>query len=129
MTCPVGQLLSYSFTAHTIENRTDTCVTSNKCVDYLHVIFPGGTDEEITCGQEPDLNTEFADGYSEFNVEFYANRYEEAAGFFMIVTCYPPPTPPPMRKRETAKSEECSRVSDAVRPTVDGGALLVSLSY
>ena len=126
MTCPVGWLLSYSFMAHDIEDRTDTCVTPNKCVDYLHVTFPG--DEEVTCGQEPPLNTVFADGYSEFKVEFYANRYEEAAGFLMIVTCFPPPIPPPMcrGKRQTAESEECSRVSDAARPTADGGAQLVS---
>ena len=128
MTCPVGWLLSYLFMAHDIEDRTNTCVTPNKCVDYLHVTFPDGADEKITCGQEPALYTEFADGYSEFNVEFYANRHEEAAGFLMIVTCFPPPTPPPMNpgKRQTAESEECSRVSDAARPTANGGAQLVS---
>ena len=128
MTCPVGKLLSYSFTSHVLEERTDTCVTPNKCVDYVHVTFPDSSDEETTCGQEPG-NAVFADGYSALKVEFYANRHEESAGFYMTVTCSTPSTPPPMGKRQTAESKECSRVSDAERPTVDGGAQLVSLSY
>ena len=128
MSCPEGMLLSYSFASHVLEERTDTCVTPNKCVDYVHVTFPDSSDEETTCGQEPG-NAVFADGYSALKVDFYANRHEEAAGFFMTVTCYPDQIPPPMGKRQTAESEGCSRVPDAERPTVDGGALLVSLSY
>ena len=126
MTCPEEMLLSYAFTSHVLEERTDTCVTPNKCVDYVRVTFPDSPDEDTTCGQEPD-STDFADGYSAFNVEFYANRHEEAAGFLMTVTCFPPQTPPPTEKRQTAGSEECSRVPNAERPTADGGAQLVSL--
>ena len=128
MTCPEGMLLSYSFTSHVLEERTDTCVTPNKCVDYVHVSFPDSSDEETTCGQEPG-NTVFADGYSALKVEFYANRLEEAAGFFMTVTCYPDPNSSPTGKRQTTENAECSRVSDAERPTLDGGAELVSLYY
>ena len=127
MTCPEGRILSYMFTGHILEERTNTCVTADKCVDYVHVTFPNSTDEEITCGQEPGLNEEFADGHSAVDVEFYANRHEQADGFSMTVTCSDPEPPPSKRRRrQTAETEDCSVVSCAERPTVDSEAQLVS---
>ena len=125
VTCPEGMILTYMFMEHVLENQTeDTCVT-DKCVDYVRVTYLNGTDENTSCGQKPD--TLFADGYSALYVEFYANRYEQAAGFSMSVTCSEPEPPPSRRKRrQTAESAECSVVSDAERPTVDSEAQLVS---
>jgi hypothetical protein len=126
VTCPAGMLLTYSFTGHILEDRTSTCLTPNKCVDYVHVTFPNVLDEDITCGQEPALNSPFANGDVGFSVEFYANRHEEADGFSMLVTCITPPPPPGRRRRriQTEGSGECSLVSNAERPTVDGEAQL-----
>ena len=128
MTCPMGKTVHYMFTGHTLEDRTDTCVTASKCVDYVHVTFPNSIDEEKTCGQEPALNTLFADGHSGVFVEFYANRYEQAAGFSMDVKCCDPGVSPSRKRRQTSESVECSLVSNAERPTVDGEAQLVSFS-
>ena len=111
------------FANHVLENQTDTCVTSDKCVDYVHVTFPSSTEEVTSCGQEPDL---FADGYSAFNVEFYANRHEQDTGFSLTVWCSEPDEPQSRRRRQTTGSERCSQVSNAERPTVDGEAQLVS---
>ena len=132
MTCPAGMLLTYSFTGHILEDRASNCSTTDKCVDYVHVTFPNTLDEDITCGQEPALNSPFANGDVAFSVEFYANRHEQAAGFSMLVTCITPPPPPPppgKKRRQTDGNGECSLVSNAVRPTVDGEAQLVSLNH
>ena len=130
VTCPAGKCLAYMFAGHALEERTDECVTSDKCVDYVHVTFPGSTEEVTSCGQEPDLNTLFADGYAALYAEFYANRLEQTAGFSMDVICYDPGSPPSRRRKrsQTAGNETCSVVSGTVRPTVDGETQLVSFS-
>ena len=128
VTCPAGMCLAYMFADHVLENRTDTCVTPDKCVDYVHVTFPSSTEEVTSCGQEPDLNTLFADGYGALYAEFYANRHEQAAGFSMDVICYDPEFPPSRRRRQSAGRERCTRMSNAKRPTVDREAQLVSFS-
>ena len=128
VTCPEGMILAYSFTTHVLENRTDTCETTDKCVDYVQLTFPNSAEKVTSCGQEPDLNTLFADGYGALYAEFYANRHEQAAGFSMDVICYDPEFLPSRRRRQSAGSERCTRVSDAKRPTVDREAQLVSFS-
>ena len=150
MTCPAGKILAYKFVGHLLENRTNSCVVANKCVDYVTVSFPNTTDEEKTCGSEAATDTLFADGYSAVNVEFYANREEENNGFAMDVLCYEPGVTParrrrrrrqavregePVRQRPVTEEQlvrerptECVRVSSTTEtPTVDSAQQLVSI--
>lgn len=131
MTCPAGMLLSYMFLDHGLENRTNTCVVSDKCVDYVTIRYPDSADELKLCGHEPELNTFFADGYSAIEVEFYANREEEDNGFSMDVRCTEPVVGSSRRRRqlEPATDRECVEVSSAERPTVDSSLQLVSICF
>lgn len=123
------------FQDHHLENRTNSCVVADKCVDYVTVTFPNSTDEEKTCGTEPPLGTIFLDGHSEIDVEFYANRHEQATGFAMNVLCYEPGTAPARRRRRRRRIQpvkeiaprECVEVSTTERPTVDSAQQLVSI--
>ena len=128
VTCPEGQILSYLFVDHVLENRTNSCIVDNKCVDYVELSFPNTTVELKTCGEEAEVNTLFADGYSGLDVEFYTNRHEQALGFALNVFCSEPGTPQAKRKREIREEEEkCTQAADdAERPTMDTAKELVS---
>ena len=136
MTCGEGLILGYMFLNHELENRTNnSCVIADKCVDYVKLTFPNSTDKEMTCGEEVELNTIFADGFSELSVDFYTNREEETAGFSLNVMCYEPSAVPSNRKRAAAEEEadidrlhdtdSCECLPNTVRNTVDSAELLV----
>ena len=128
MTCPEGMILSYMFVAnHSLEERTNSCVIQDKCVDYVHVTFPNSTDEVKVCGQEAQLNQLFVDGHSAIDVEFYANRHKQDVGFSMDVMCNVPGAPS-RRRRATKRGDtnNCARVSDVERAPLDSAQQLVS---
>ena len=127
VTCPEGMTASYVLLDHDLENRKDSCVVQDKCLDYVRVSFPNSNDEETTCGQEVSLGSVFADGYSSINVEFYANRQEEDEGFAMSVSCSEPGTEQTIEKRHIAAEEECIGVPSTDRPTVNSSQQLVSI--
>ena len=118
-------ILSYMFLAnHSLEERTNSCVIQDKCVDYVHVTFPNSTDEVKVCGQEAQLNQLFADGHSAISVEFYANRHKQDVGFSMDVMCNVPGAP--SRRRCATERGNCARVSDVERAPLDSAQQLVS---
>ena len=115
------------FSSHTLESRTNTCISHEKCVDYVKLRFPNATDEENFCGTEPQLDNLVTTVHNGLVAEFYANRYEQAKGFELTVICIAPGSQPTNRRKRAENM--CTQVSNAPRLTVDSAQELVSTVF
>ena len=60
-------------------------------MDYVEIDFPNFGSEIVTsCGMEAEVGVMNSDGATEIDVEFMANREEQASGFMIFVWCSDP---------------------------------------
>ena len=133
MKCEGNKLLSYNFISHALEGRSDHC--ENSCVDSVKIDFPNyGNARLTTCGMEADTGIINSDGTTEIDVEFVANRADQAHGFMMFVWCTDPaldsnaqPEISSEWKRDSDQYSECAEPAGTHREPVDAVQLLVSV--
>ena len=122
--CEGDKLLSYNFVTHILENRSNHC--GNSCVDYVEIDFPNyGSEKLTTCGIEAEIGVMYSDGNTEIDVEFVANREEQAHGFMIFVWCCDPSFDinaylnSSRRKRDSDQYVECAEPVGTHREPVD----------